>query len=448
MPQLCLSKRSSPAIKSRPGLNRLILSSLIFLAFISFKALARINESPCIVETREYSGKDPSMWQGLYVARDGKVYSGLCTEPGSAHLYQYDPAADSNRIICEVAGFLDEWGKGIRTSSKIHNHPVEDSQGNIYFVPMNDGSGPKEIDYTSWQGGHWLKYDPRRDEVEDLGLVDAGIGCYPLTIDKKRNYLFGIGYTGYLYRFDIKKRISKNLGRVSDWDICRDIACDDQGNVYGCFPISRIWKYDAETEKVLDLSIQIPYDPTVYPTQLTNPQIDRAAIWRAVEWDPVDKAIYGVTCGSGSILFKYEPHVGKEGKVTALGKLCDGKFLDPEGRPDIPYSPMAFAIDSKNRKVYFVPSAREYAIDEYVETFGSMEDHHLIMFDLKENKRYDLGVLRTADGRGVFGCEAASVAADGTVYICGQAEVKNPQNATGRIGKIPVALHLIIYRPN
>jgi len=447
MPQLYSSKISSPEIRSKPSPKRLILLFAIFSAAISSKGLARINESPCIVETREYSGKDPTMWQGLYAARDGKVYTGLCTEPGSAHLYQYGPAADSNRIICEVATFLNELGKGIKTSSKIHNHPVEDSEGNIYFVPMNDGSGPNEIDYTSWQGGHWLKYDPRTDKVEDLGLVDVGVGCYSLTIDIKRNHLFGIGYTGYLYRFDIEKKISKNLGRVSDWDICRDIACDEAGNVYGCFPIARIWKYDAKTEKVLDFSIRIPYDPTVYPTQLSNPQIDRAAIWRAVEWDPVDKAIYGVTCGSGSILFKYEPHVGEEGKASALGKLCDGKFLEPEGRPDIPYSTMAFVIDSKNRKVYFVPSAREYAIDAYVETFGSFEDHHLIMFDLRENKRHDLGVLLTSDGRRVFGCEGASVAPDGTLYICGQAEVKDPKNATRYIGKIPVALHLIIYRP-
>ncbi|MBN2288059.1 MAG: hypothetical protein JXQ83_01915 [Candidatus Glassbacteria bacterium] len=408
---------------------------------------AQVNNSPCIVETREYPGKDRAMWRGLYAARDGKVYTGLCGEGGSAHFYQYDPGTDSHRCIADIAEFLGERGKGIRTSGKIHCRPVEDRQGNIYFISMNDGAGPRSIDYTSWQGGHWIRYDPSRDKLEDLGLVDRGVGCYPLAIDEDRNHLFGITFTGYLFRLDIAKRVSTNLGRVDNWDICRDIVCDDQGNVYGCFPVSRVWKYDAEKGKVIDLAVEIPYDPTIFPTQLNNPMIDRSTIWRAVEWDPVGKAVYGITCGSGSILFKYEPHQGPEGRVSALGRLCDGKFLEKDNYKAIPYSPLAFALDSRNRKVYFVPSAREYAIGSYEETFGSSEDHHLIMYDLKENRRVDLGVLRTADGRRVFGCEAASCGPDGTVYLCGQARVKDPANATWFIGDIPLALHLIIYRP-
>ena len=69
------------------------------------------------------------------------------------------------------------------------------------------------------------------------------------------------------------------------------------------------------------------------------------------------------------------------------------------------------------------------------------------MYDLEANRRVDLGVLRTADGRRVFGCEAASCGPDGTVYICGQAETRDPAGATRFIGKLPIALHLIIYKP-
>ncbi len=126
--------------------------------------------------------------------------------------------------------------------------------------------------------------------------------------------------------------------------------------------------------------------------------------------------------------------------------MCDTRFLEPE-RKDIPYSTLAFALDSRNKKIYFVPSAREYSTDEYAETFGSNRTHHLIMYDIKTNKRVDLGELRTKDGRRVFGCEAASVAADGTLYICGQVELKDCDKATGRIGNIPVSLQLIIYKP-
>lgn len=443
-------------IKRLPLWNILLFFVLFYL---TLNTTAQINQEICMVETREYPGRDYYMWDGLYAARNGEVYTGLITENVSANFYIYSPSSDKNRHAYDIAEFLGERGKGIRTSGKIHNKPVEDHEGNIYFVPLNNGSGPRSFDYTSWEGGHWLKYDPKTKELKNLGLVDEGLGCYPLTIDKERECLFGIGFTGYLYRFDINKGVTKNLGRVSNWDICRDIFCDDQGNVYGCFPVGRIWKYDAQSEKVIDLSLQLPHDPTTYPCQLINPMIDRTYDWRAVEWDPLKKVAYGVTCGSGSILFRFDPDAGREGEITPLAKLCDGKFLESR-RQDIPYSTLAFAVDSKNQKVYYAPSAREYTIDKYAETFEFIEDaanwkavsghqrQHLIMYDIKAEKRIDLGMLETKEGYKVFGCEAASVGPDGTLYICGQVEVNDPGKATSYVGKVPVSLQLIIYNPN
>jgi len=425
-----------------------VLLALGMLLGAGSTAAAQTGGAVCTVKARAYPGPDAAMWQGLMAGRDGRVYTGLCDEGGSAHFYQYDPATDKNRMVADIATFLGERGKGIRMSSKIHNHPVEDSQGRVYFIPMSNGAGPKNIDYTSWRGGHVLRYNPADDTLEDLGLLDRMVGSYPLAIDRKRNQLFGIGYTGYLYRFDIEKRETHTLGRITNWDICRDIAVDDDGNCYGCWGISRIWRYDPRTDRPYDLAVQIPFDPTVWPTQLGNPMIDRAYIWRAVEWDPVDQAVYGVTCGSGSILFKYEPHVGLEGKVTELAQMCDPKFLEPAGRKDIPYSPLAFAVDSKNRRVYFVPSSRAYAIGSYAETFGVTSDHHLLMYDLKAGRKVDLGALRTEDGRRVFGCEAAAVTPDGTLYICGEAEIAAGEQSTRKAGsKTPTALHLLIYKP-
>ncbi len=427
----------------------IILRNLIFCAgiFISGYSVAQEAKSgDCIVETREYPGKDPYMWNGLYAASNGDVYSCLITEGESAHFYVYDKAQDKNFMLYDMAEFMGERGKGIRVSGKLHNKPVEDNEGNIYIVPMSNGSGPTTIDYTSWKGGAWLQYNPKTKQFTNLGPVDQGVGCYPLTIDKKRNYLFGIGFTGYLYRFDIKNRVTKNLGRVSNWDTCRDIFCDDDGNVYMSFPTARVEKYDAKREEVYDTPLRTPYDPTIYPTQLRNPMIDRSNDWRAVAWDDEEKVAYGVTCGSGSILFRFDPHDGPEGKITPLVKMCDSRYLEGD-RKDIPYSTLAFAVDGKNGKVYFAPSARGFNVQKYAETFGSESDHHLIMYDIKKGIRQDLGAMKTADGRRVFGCEGASVGSDGTVYLCGQAEVKDKKDATQMIGSIPCALQLIIYHP-
>lgn len=423
--------------------NHLILPVLLFIVS---NAIAQDNKT-CTVDIKPYPGRDPVMWDGMYAASDGKVYSALIDEGASAHFYVYDPVKGSNTLLFDMAEFLDERGKGaVRPTGKIHNKPVEDDEGNIYFVSMSNGSGPNNFDYTSWKGGHWLKYYPKTGKLEDMGLVDQAIGLYPLAIDKKRGYLFGIGFTGYFYRFDLKTRTTKNFGRVSNWDICRDIFCDDDGNVFMSFPTARVAKYDAKKERVYETSLRTPYDATIFPTQLNNPMIDRTNDWRAVEWDPVEKVAYGITCGSGSILFRFNTHEGKEGSITPLAKLCDSKFLKDD-RKDIPYSTLAFALDNKNRKIYFAPSARGFTTQKYAETFGSDERHHLIMYDLKTNTRTDLGAMQTADGRKIFGCEAASVGPDGTLYLCGQAEVKDRKNATQMIGNIPTALHLIVYKP-
>jgi hypothetical protein len=350
------------------------------------------------------------------------------------------------RMIADIAEFLGEQGKGIRTSGKIHNKAVEDLDGNIYFTTINNGAGPRNIDFTSWQGGRWFKYNPSQDILEDLGLIDEGVGLYPLVIDKERGYLFGTGFTGYFYRFDIKNKVSKVLGRVANWDICRNIFCDDQGNVYGAFPTARVWKYDSSTEKIIDLSVRIPYDPTIYPTQLINPMIDRTTIWRAIRWDPEDNVAYGITCGSGSILFKFDPHARDGEQITELSKMSDSKFLNSE-RKDVPFSTLAFDVDIKNKRVYHVPSPREYTLDGYSETLQGEEPNHLIMYDIRTKETIDLGELQTEDGRSVFGCEAMAIADDGTVYICGLVEVKEEDAATNKVGDTFTALQLIIYRP-
>jgi len=443
--------RTAKRTSEKWGLHCLVSTQLILLLIFSFvfsdNALAKSKPKICLVESIEYPGKDPTMWDGLYAASDGKVYSALITEGGSAHVYLYDPKKDTHRMICDVAEFLGERGKGIRPSSKIHCEPVEDNDGNIYFVTLNNGSGPMNVDFTSWRGGHWLKYDPKKDQFENLGLTDVGDGPYPLAIDKERMHLFGIGFKAYLYRLDINKRVTKNLGRVCGRDVCRSIFCDDEGNVYGSFPVARIWKYYAKKEKVYDLSIRIPYDPTYYPSRLNNPTIDRTHEWRKIVWDPVEKVAYGVSGGSGSILFRYDPHDGPEGKITELVRLCDPKYL---GRKDVPYSTLTLTLDSKRRKIYFAPSARRYTLDHYIETFGSDAPHHLLVYDLKTKERTDLGVMRTTDGRRVFGCEGASVGPDGTLYLCGQVEMKNLKNATRhtRTENCPIAMRLIIYKPD
>ena len=423
-----------------------VLIILLIGLFTCAAAFAQTSPRIALVECVAYPGKDPGVWNALHAAEDGRVYTGLCTHAGSAHFYRYDPATKVHENLFDIADFLGERGKGIRTSGKIHTAIVPDDAGNLYFGTLNAAAGPHNIDYTSWQGGRWLRYNLQTETLTDLGLVAPGVGLYTINIDPQRQLLFGLGFTGYLYRFDIRKRVTTNLGRVSNWDICRDTVIDDLGNVYGCFPIGRIWKYDAQSKRVIDLSVRIPNDPTIYPVQVERPMIDRTGDWRAVQWDPAQRVIYGVTTGSGSILFKYDPFDGPEGRVTQLGRLCAPRYLNSDQRA-IPFSTLALVLDSKNRKIYFVASARTFSRGRYYETLNAAGNFHLIRYDLRTDTREDLGILKSADGRRVFGCEAGTIGLDGTVYFTGLAEVRDPDKATKYLADIPAAIHLIQYRP-
>jgi hypothetical protein len=430
----------------------LVLTCPIFQSL----GFAQTKEKFACVETREFPGnhKETSMFSALYAARDGMLYIGLCTHAGSSQFYQYNPKADRMRHIADLADFLGQTGKGVRTAGKIHTRPVEDRDGRIYFATMCEDSGPPSIDPYSWEGPHWIRYDPKTDKLEDLGLINRLWGIYGLAIDTNRNYLFGTAWDGHLYRYDINTGKTRDLGRIDNWDDLRHIAADDDGNVYGCYPKAKMWKYDARTEQVYDLSVQIPYDPLVYPRRLSNPMLDRKAIWRVVQWDPVDRAIYGVDGGS-SILFKYDPRDGPDGRATELAKLSAERFYNSP-RKDIPYSSLAFTIGT-DRRIYFAPAGLDFDYEERLEAARLAQARErtklspyseLIAYDLSSRRRENLGVLKTKDGRKVFGCGGAASGPDGTIFLGAAVEVKDAQKEAGKVAGVhPYAMELLIYKP-
>jgi hypothetical protein len=66
----------------------MFLGSLLTCVLFFFTSIIPQTKKVCLVETREYPGRDPSMWDGLYVASDGRVYTGLATE-GKPHIFLF-----------------------------------------------------------------------------------------------------------------------------------------------------------------------------------------------------------------------------------------------------------------------------------------------------------------------------------------------------------------------
>lgn len=120
--------------------------------------------------------KDDSMWSGIYTAKSGKIYIGLCTHADAANFYEFNPKTDSFVHIADLTIFKGEGGEGIRTSGKIHVVSVEDKEGNIYFGDFCEDNGPESIDPSSYRGAHWFKFDPITRKLTNLGLINSS--CY------------------------------------------------------------------------------------------------------------------------------------------------------------------------------------------------------------------------------------------------------------------------------
>ena len=417
------------------------------------------------VEIRRFTGgstREDSMWSALYGAKSGKLYIGLSTHAEAAHFYEFDPQTETMHHVADLTEFKGERGKGIWTTGKIHVRMGEDAEGNIYFGDFCEDTGPECIDPSSYLGPHWFRYNPKLQKLEMIGQISRRWGLLGFLFEPKYQRLYGLAEDGHLYTYDFNRKITTDLGRVDDWDICRTIFCDDDGNVYGSYPMGRMWKYDAKADRLLDLpSIRLPIDSRIAPRTMSNPMIDRKGYWRVIEWDPVDKVAYGIIVGD-SMLFKYEPKNGPEGTVTPLVRMCADRYLG--SHPSfIPLSTLALTI-SLDHKIYYAP-VLNVAFDYSGQSWDVADERKytaritgekappqslLVVYDPATKQRQELGVMKAADGRRVFGLGGACVGKkDGRLYFVGAVEERDEHFAVNKIDNLwPYSMGLVSYDPN
>lgn len=407
------------------------------------------------------SGREDSMWSALYAAKSGKLYIGLCTHAEAAHFFEFDPAEDRMHHVADMTAFKGERGEGVRTSGKIHVRMGEDAEGRVYFGDFCEDTGPECVDPASYRGPHWFRYDPRQRQLQNLGRINRQWGLLGFVLEPKYRRLYGLAEDGHLYTYDLERGATTDLGRVDDWDICRTIFADGDGNVYGSFPTGRIWKYDPAKGRIFDLrGARLPVDPRITPRTMSNPMIDRKAYWRVIEWDPVDRVAYGVMVGD-SMLFKYDPREGPEGKVSPLGRLCAERYINADPAL-IPVATLAMTI-SRDHRIYYAPVV-SVAFD-YAGTSWDVADERkftarltgeavppesaLVVYDIATGQRRELGIMRTQDGRRVYGLGGACTGQkDDRIYFVGAVEERDPNRVANKIdNRWPFSMALLSYAP-
>lgn len=407
------------------------------------------------------SGREDSMWSALFAAASGRLYIGLCTHAEAAHFYEFDPATQKMRHVTDLTQFKGERGQGIRTSGKIHVRMGEDAAGRIYFGDFCEDTGPECVDPASYRGPHWYRYDPAQQRLEILGQINRQWGLLGFVLEPEYQRLYGLAEDGHLYTFDLRRATTTDLGRVDDWDICRTIFCDEAGNVYGSFASGRIWKYDPRQDRLRDLvAPRLPLDPRSLPRTMSNPMIDRKVYWRVIEWDPGERVAYGIM-GGDSMLFRFDPADGPEGTVTPLVRMCADQYLG--GPPQaIPFATLALTI-AGNRRLYYAP-VLSVAFDYSGQSWDVADERKftaqlagevappqavLVEYDLATGQRRELGQLRLADGRRVYGLGGACTGKqDGRLYFVGAVEERDPQRVANTIdNRWPYSMALLSCAP-
>ena len=407
--------------------------------------------------------REESMWSALYGAKSGKIYIGLCTHAEAAHFYEFDPATETMRHIVDLTKLHGERGEGINTNGKIHVRMGEDNEGNVYFGSLNEDTGPECIDPSSYKGAFWYRYCPKADKVEVLGRISRHFGLLGMVMDPKYMRLYGLAEDGHLYMHDIAAKYTRDLGKVDDWDICRTIFADDEGNVYGSYPVARIWKYDPRKDEVIDLpNIRLECDNSVPPRTMSKPMIDRKVIWRVIEWDPVEKVAYGII-GGNSMLFRYDVHAGPEGKIDYIVPLTAPQYWNGANARQIPFATLTLTI-ANDRRIYFAPTAS--GSFDYVGTSWDVHDEeafqaklaggffppvsYLMRYDLKKKQREALGLMVTEDGCLCFGMGGACTGQkDGRIYFVGAVEEKDEKAVVGKVSRRwPFSMALVAYDPS
>lgn len=385
--------------------------------------------------------KDAQMWSALYIASNGKIYVGLCTHGDAANLYEFDPATETMRHLANLTVLSGERGRGIWTNGKIHVQ-MQELDGWIYFGSLCEDNGPPSIDASSYRGPYWYRAEMATGRVEQLSPINSFWGLVGQCLDPKRRVIYGLAEDGHLYKYFIDRDWTEDLGRVDEWDICRTLFMDEQGNVYGSRAPARIWKYDVAQDRVFDLDhIRLPV--INQSRSMANPMLDRKVQWRIIEWDPVDRAAYGIVGGS-NLLFKYDPHAGPVGTITPLVSMASPGVRN--GNPmDIPYATLAMALSQPERKIYYL-TVMAGDFDYGAVTSDVMGASFLVSYDLKTGKREDVGIPRTADGRTGSGMGGAKIDQQGRLWFVGAFTEPDPRYRARSTGR-PYSMGLGCYDP-
>jgi len=443
----------------RPGfLSCVLAASLLSICLFARSTAAEmsITKAPRPAEPLLAEVCDPGFpeadcsYHGVYCAPDGKVYFTHSAHSIAvwARLYQYDPKAKAVRPLWTPQSTTPE--KGHVAQGKVHS-PLAEYKGDLFLCTHTGHYRPdhklpgSDIEAKPYGGGYVyaVNRETGKGRVVAAPLhkrpleVPMTKGIVPLggealissVMDTERGLFYALSWpSAILVKVDVSTGKVTEYGKMQDGGeavarylpakpeepgkqkrepnprfqrICRTLAMDDEGNVYGSSGDGKIWKYDLKRDEVVIMKSRMQ--------DATRGSMPRAApylhLWRTIVWDRKAKVFYGVHWGT-SWLFRFDP---KADKIEPIMHWAPAKGQVKD------YAQIGLAISSDQVLYGFVHAPRlKPKVQRSV---------HLITLDLKSLRFKDHGNVLSEDGMTLMFAETCAVAPNGDVYTAGWMEI-------------------------
>lgn len=382
-------------------------------------------------------------YNAISVASDGNVYYVLSSDkynvPG--RMYMFNPASQQTKFLADLNDICGEDAKTTIVQGKSHVRFYE-YNGKLYFsthvgfyelidgmdrLPETPPNG-----YGLYPGGHFLSYDLKTGDFEDLGVIPNGEGAVAMTMDQQRGQLFAISWpTGNFIHFDVNTGELRDLGPTSgrgeagtpgtDFrSLCRSMLVDPAtGYAYFSTSEGDIFCYkpvDAFLEKMERVNLRLDYfgdyDPAFPGSMGYN--------WRKIFWHTDHKIAYGVHGNSG-YLFQFDP---KQQNLELMERLTSIPSRKSGMYDQFSYGYLGFILGPDQQTIYYLTGGPVYEDGKRIAGVAEIakgaakgiENLHLITYNIAKNEYNDQGPIFYENGERPLYVNAIAIGHDGTIY--------------------------------
>jgi sugar lactone lactonase YvrE len=212
----------------------------------------------------EYTNQE-SGYFALISGLDGKLYIGAAKYGVNAYLIEFNPKAETMRLVMDVHKEVGSKATGMAAQAKIHTRNNVGPSGKIY-VGTKQGYPEKGEKPDDYPGGYVLIHDPKTGKNEHFGIAKPKHGIISVTPDEKRGLVYvstcsdtrPIDHTHFMV-LDLKTKKYTDLGDMQH--AYAFIVLDHQGRAYHPKRGGTFVRYDPETRKLDELKVTIDGKP-------------------------------------------------------------------------------------------------------------------------------------------------------------------------------------------